>query len=902
MVAHQLTGAEGTCLLRISMPALELEIREDSVVDKSEESLKEWLWQQHQDALLPALKVERCPRDKETGMLLAPPPSYPLHDSRRREMLESIATVQRQFFQSESPSVVFGILLDTLLTLTESEYGFIGEVKHEADTGNMYLQTHAITNIAWNQATREFYESNRETGLKFTNLNSLFGTVMTSREPIIANEPMKHPKRAGVPPGHPPLNHFLGIPFFKKAGDMNGMVGISNKPGGYSQQDIDFLEPFTVTCSNLIQAYRETERNEFLINNLEESVKARTKELEMANASLEVANRQIKEASQMQLQHFACMSHEIRTPLNCIIGMSSVLKESKMTRMQEETMDMIRESGDLLVSILNDVLDFSKLETGNFEIEIKKDDLQQTLFSTLHSIETKAQDRRQKVRHRYDPGLPRFVHMDRRRVQQILFNLLGNAIKFSKEDSEVEFSVQYLPNTLTNGVDFERKFGTFVNLLQKDAPAPPIMSREKRSSSTEKTSESSSCPFPHENNSDVSAEASDTVGETSASACPFHISKDFEELTPIREPKSPEPPNNVVNKNQRPGVFASHMMRFTVKDYGKGIPKEDFEKIFIPFQQSLKNLQEDVCPGTGLGLAITHRLVTAMGGTISVDSEIGEWSEFVVEIPCWDKPADVAAISKKLQNCTALVVGVGSFEKQYLNDVFGSFQVNALFFDTMDDLKTSFPDGSDFAPGHSYICLFQEDAFEKNKSPFVHLSGKARTTMLTFGPKFQGDSPNHISSFEKFVPSALLEKFSELFSEQPAVPDTVPAKVPYAELRVLVAEDNEINQKVLRRMLTRLGVKHMDFAGNGRVAVDLDALNEYDLVLMDQQMPVMGGVEACRRILGRDDDRPKPKIVFVTAHVSPDFEKECLSAGSTMFLPKPFKLAEIEACFVRIFG
>ena len=304
MVARQLTGAEGTCLLKISMPALEIEIQEDCFLDQSEESLKEWLWQQHKETLLPALKVEKCPRNLDNGALMAPPPSYSLNDSRRRAMLESIATVQRQFFQSESPNVVFGLLLETLLELTESEYGFIGEIKHEPGTGAMYLQTHAITNIAWNQATREFFESNRETGLKFTNLNSLFGSVMTTLQPIIANEPSKHPNRAGLPQGHPPLNHFLGIPFFKKAGDMNGMVGISNKPGGYSQQDIDFLEPFTVTCSNLIQAYRETERNEFLINNLEESVKARTQELELANANLEVANRQIKEASQMQLQHF----------------------------------------------------------------------------------------------------------------------------------------------------------------------------------------------------------------------------------------------------------------------------------------------------------------------------------------------------------------------------------------------------------------------------------------------------------------------------------------------------------------------------------------------------------------------------------------------------------------------
>ena len=566
-------------------------------------------------------------------------------------------------------------------------------------------------------------------------------------------------------------------------------------------------------------------------------------------------------------------------------------------------MDMIRESGDLLVSILKDVLDFSKLETGNFEIEVKKDDLQQTLFSTLHSIETKAQDRRQKIRYRYDPALPRFVHMDRRRLQQILFNLLGNAIKFSKEDSEVEFSVQYLPNTLTNCIDLEQKSGTFVDLLEKDAPGPTvIVSREKKNISTENTSEGDSCLFPHDSNSDLTFEVSGTTKGTSANGCPFHASIKSEDFPPIREPKSPELRNDLVDRNQRPGVPALHMMRFIVKDYGKGIPKGDFDKIFRPFQQSLKNLQEDVCPGTGLGLAITHRLVTAMGGTISVDSEVGHWSEFVVDIPCMDKPADVAAVSERLQNCTALVVGVRTFEKKYLTEVFRSFQVRALFFDTMNDFKTLFLDDIDLATGQSYICLFEEDAFEKNKDPFLQLSSKARTIMLTFGPKFQGDSPNHISSFEKFVPSALLEKFCELFPEHSAVIDAVSARVPYAELRVLVAEDNEINQKVLRRMLTRLGVKHMDFAVNGRVAVDLDAANEYDLVLMDQQMPIMGGVEACRRILGRDDDRPKPKIVFVTAHVSPDFEAECLSAGSTMFLPKPFKLTEIEACFTGLFG
>ena len=279
----------------------------------------------------------------------------------REHLLDTIARVQRQFFQSVSPREVFGGLLEGLLDLMSSEYGFIGEVKYEEqdqDDGGerrMYLQTHAITNIAWNQATRQFYEDNIESGtyaksymkkksegdvskrqaphisrysaltslplsgLKFYNLNTLFGKVMMTQRPVISNNPSTDPRAGGVPEGHPPLNHFLGLPFFH-SGKLTGMVGISNKPGGYTEADIDFLEPLTVTCSNLIQAYQQIRRNEYLINTLEESVKARTQELEDANKNLEEANRQVRRTAVMQMQHFACMSHEIRTPLNCIIG------------------------------------------------------------------------------------------------------------------------------------------------------------------------------------------------------------------------------------------------------------------------------------------------------------------------------------------------------------------------------------------------------------------------------------------------------------------------------------------------------------------------------------------------------------------------------------------------------
>lgn len=293
-------------------------------------------------------------------------------------LLDTLGRVQRRFFEREEQKIVFGTLLEELLIVLNSEYGFIGETIHDEE-GKFCLQTHAITNIAWDAATRQFYEDNKEFGLRFYNMNSLFGHVLTSWKPVISNTPGQDHRAAGIPEGHPPLNAFLGIPFFDKVGRLNGMVGIANKPGGYSQADIEFLEPFSITCSNLIQAYIQQRENKMLITTLEEKVKERTFNLELANKRLEAANQEVLRASANQLKHFACMSHEIRTPLTCIIGMSSILAETKLSPMQEESVRMIVSSGNLLVTVVNDVLDYSKLESGNVDVEVRKSNLQDLL-------------------------------------------------------------------------------------------------------------------------------------------------------------------------------------------------------------------------------------------------------------------------------------------------------------------------------------------------------------------------------------------------------------------------------------------------------------------------------------------------------------------------------------------
>jgi PAS domain S-box-containing protein len=127
--------------------------------------------------------------------------------------------------------------------------------------GQPYLKTHAITNIAWHEQTRAFYEQHAPAGLEFYNLKTLYGAVITSEAPVIANDPANDPRRGGLPPGHPPLRAFLGLPFF--AGEeLIGMVGVANRPGGYDEAVIHTLAPILAACSSLVQAFRSERRRQ----------------------------------------------------------------------------------------------------------------------------------------------------------------------------------------------------------------------------------------------------------------------------------------------------------------------------------------------------------------------------------------------------------------------------------------------------------------------------------------------------------------------------------------------------------------------------------------------------------------------------------------------------------------
>src|SRR5262245_29338569 len=186
----------------------------------------------------------------------------------RRELLAAITRAQAIYLSTDDTAAAFGDLLQELLNLTRSEYGFIGEVR--ADERGQFLKTFAVIDVNWDEATRAARDAEASAGLEYRNLDTLFGRVVTTRAPVMANDPANDPGGGGLPPGHPPLKSFLGLPFFH-AGQLAGMVGLTNRPGGYDPRVIDYLRPLLATCANIASAYRTRREREVAATALQAS-------------------------------------------------------------------------------------------------------------------------------------------------------------------------------------------------------------------------------------------------------------------------------------------------------------------------------------------------------------------------------------------------------------------------------------------------------------------------------------------------------------------------------------------------------------------------------------------------------------------------------------------------------
>lgn len=328
------------------------------------------------------------------------------------ELLKAINKITSGFIASNDFGKFFERTLEVILSVTESEYGFLSELLND-DQGKPFMRAYAISNISWNPATQKMYQSFKEDGyMDFHAMDNLFGYVLLSGEPLLSNSPMSDSRSAGFPKGHRSMDAYLGIPLLG-SGKVLGMVAIANRPGGYQPQILEWLEPVRSILSSIIISMRN-ERHRVLIE----------KQLIEAKEASEKAN----EAKSLFL---ATMSHEIRTPMNAIVGMCDLLRDSQLTGSQTYFAEVISRNSDLLLSIINDVLDMSKLEAGKMDILKSEFNLEDVLVEVAELTAYSATQKGISLMMRYPEELARDLISDHAKIKQILINLVSNAVKFT---------------------------------------------------------------------------------------------------------------------------------------------------------------------------------------------------------------------------------------------------------------------------------------------------------------------------------------------------------------------------------------------------------------------------------------------------------------------------------------
>jgi PAS domain S-box-containing protein len=336
------------------------------------------------------------------------------HDT---DLLAGISEAQSLFISEAHPSVIFDSILDTLRRLTRSDYGFVDEVFYSAD-GTPSLTARAFTNIAWNDETRALYPKFMAGELRFEKLRSLYGAVMTTSAPVIANDAPNDPRRCGLPAGHPPLHSFLGIPM-RAGNDLVGVIGLANAPGGYSEETVAYLAPLSAACANLIAAERNEERR-----------RQAEKHLREANARLDAANTELEAFSYS-------VSHDLRAPLRAIDGYSRILLEDYGDRVDDEgrrVVGVVRSETQRMAQLIDELLEFSRLTRQDVRpIETDMTALARCVFDEIvarcgRHVRFELQD------------LPA-AYGEPLMLREVWVNLLDNAVKFTGKRADAAIEV-----------------------------------------------------------------------------------------------------------------------------------------------------------------------------------------------------------------------------------------------------------------------------------------------------------------------------------------------------------------------------------------------------------------------------------------------------------------------------
>lgn len=530
-----------------------------------------------------------------------------IHDQNR--LLDAISRAQSYFIRNAQEQDTFASVLDDLLIITGSEYGFVGEVRHK-DNGAPFLKTYALTDISWNDETKRFYEENAPKGLEFTNLDTLFGAVLKTRAPVIANDPSHDPRRGGLPPGHPPLNAFLGMPIFHGE-RMLGMAGLANRAGGYDEVLIDHLSPFLKVLGNLMEAMHAKKtvaageaRIRAILDTVIDgiiSIDARG-HIQTANPAAEKIfgygreemlgrNVNMLMPEPYHSAHDGYLHSYLTTGRKKIIGIGREVtgrrKDGSTFPMDLAVSEMEVDGQRMFTGVVRDITERKRLERMKSEfVSTVSHELRTPLTSIRGAIGL--------VAAKYAETLPekgrQMLEMAERNGER-LTALINDLLDLEKIES--------------GRMEFEFKPMDLVALARR--------AREDNDG--------------YARSHDVRLRLATELVEAPVHGDELRLLQAFANLISNAVKYSPPAGEVEIAVTRREGGF-----RVAVRDHGPGIPEEFSSRIFQRFAQADSSDTREK-GGTGLGLSITKVIVEKHGGHIDYSSRLGTGTEFFFDLP-----------------------------------------------------------------------------------------------------------------------------------------------------------------------------------------------------------------------------------------------------------------------------